>query len=321
MTRRHADQTGRDQGAPDDRRDPLFVRAVLGLYPPRWRARYGQEFASLLIEMAAAARWPARASLIADAVSGALDARLNHPGGSTMPDRIRGSIAVVACAVVAFTIAGAGFQKMTEYPDFRAAAHEHAAIGASFDILRAAAILAGVAVLAGALPVAWSVIRQAIAARRADLIRPLVIPPAAVLGWLAIALIIVRIFRHPQVHSAANIATVAAIALLGAAAAAACGWAAVAVLRRADLAPRLLRSEVVPMTVLSVCMAVVTGADISWGLAVRSADSALFHSDNGLVATSMPPSWAGGVVVLIAVTVVTAAATVRAARDLRTPAQ
>lgn len=47
------------------------------------------------------------------------------------------------------------------------------------------------------------------------------------------------------------------------------------------------------MTVLSVCMAVVTGADISWGLAVRSADSALFHSDNGLVATSMPPSWAG----------------------------
>ena len=65
----------------------------------------------------------------------------------------------------------------------------------------------------------------------------------------------------------------------------------------------------------------VTGADISWGMAVRTADSALFHSSNGLLATSMPPSWAGGVVVLAAVTVVTASATVRAARDLQSDAR
>jgi hypothetical protein len=282
------------------------VRAVLVLYPPRWRDRYGEELASLLTDIAAASPWPARAGLVADAASGALGARLNPPGGRTMPDRIRGSVAMVACAVVVFTIAGAGFQKMTEYPDFHAAANQHAAVGASFDILRAAAILAGVAVLAG---------------RRADLIRLLAIPPAAVLGWLAIVEIVVRLFRHPQVHSAANIATVAAITLLGAAAAAACAWAAVAILRQADLAPRLLRPQVVPMAVLTVCMAVVTGADISWGLALRTADGALFHSDNGLVATSLPPSWAAGVVVLAAATVLTAAATLRAARELRAPAQ
>jgi hypothetical protein len=237
-----------------------------------------------------------------------------------MPDRIRRSIAIVACAVVAFSIAGAGFQKMTEYPEFRAAARQHAAIATSFDILRAAAIIAGVAALAGALPLAWSIVGQAIAARRAEEIRLLVIPPAAVIGWLAIAVIIARSFRHPQVHSAANIAT-AAIALLGAAAAAACAWAAIALLRRADLAPRLLRPQVVPMAVLSVCMAVVTAADISWGLALRTADGALFHSDNGLVATSLPLSWAGGVVVLAAATVVAAVATARAARELRAPAQ
>jgi hypothetical protein len=320
MTRRHADVTRRDPDTPENLRDPLFVRAVLRFYPPRWRERYGEEFASLLIDMAAASPWAARAGLIADAASGALDARLNPPGVRTMPDRIRGSIAVVACTVVAFAVARVGFGKMIDDPVFRAAAHEHAAIAASFDILRAASILAGVAVLVGALPLAWSVIRQAVAARRADLIRLLVIPPAAVTGWLAIALIIARVFRHPQVHSAANIATVAAITLLGAAVAAACAWAAVAILRRADIAPRLLRPQVVPMAVLSTCMAVVTGADISWGLAVRAADGALFHSDNGLMATSLPGSWAGGVVVLAAVTAVTVAATVRAARELRTPA-
>jgi hypothetical protein len=98
-------------------------------------------------------------------------------------------------------------------------------------------------------------------------------------------------------------------------------WAVAAILRRADLAPRLLRPQVVPMAVLTMCMAVVTGADISWGLAVRAADSPLFYSNNGLVSTSVPPNWAGGVVALAAATVVTAAATVRAARELRTPAQ
>jgi hypothetical protein len=321
MTGHHAEVTGRDPDAPGHSPDPLFVRAVLSLYPRRWRDRYGDEFASLLLDMTIATPWRARAGLIADAASGALDARLNALGGSNMPDRIRRSMATVACAVVVFTIAGAGFQKMTEYPDFQAAAHQHAAIGASFNILRAAAILAGVAVLAGALPIAWSVIRQAVTARRPDLIWPLVIAPAAVIGWLVITVTIAKLFRHSQVHSAVNIAAVAVIALLGVAAAAACGWAAVAILRRADLPSRLLRTEVAPMALLTVCMAVVTGADITWGLALAAADSSLFHSDNGLVSTAMPPSWAGGVVVLLAVTVVTAAATLRAAQTLRTAAQ
>ena len=108
-------------------------------------------------------------------------------------------------------------------------------------------------------------------------------------------------YRHPQAHSAANIAVVALIMILGAAAAVACAWATVAILRRADLAPGLLRPEVIPMAVLSACMAVVTAADLSWGLAIRSADGTLFHSDNGLLATPMPPSWIAGVLVLAAV--------------------
>jgi len=89
----------------------------------------------------------------------------------------------------------------------------------------------------------------------------------------------------------------------------------------ADRNFRLLTAGQFTSAVLSVCMAVVTGADISWGLALHAVDGALFRSDNGLMATAMPPSWAGGVVVLTAVTAVTAAATVRAARTLRTPAQ
>lgn len=316
MTRRKARVTPPGPDSAGRPGDPLLVRAALSLYPARWRDRYGEEFASLLTDMASTASWPTRAGLIADTARGALDARLNPPGGRIMPDRIRGPVAVTACAVMVFSIAGAGFQKMTEDPAFAAAARKHAAIGAQLGVLRVAAIVAAVAVLAGALPLAWSIIRQATTARRADLIRPLVIPPAAVTSWLAVVVVIARAYHHPQVHSAANIATVAAIALLGLAAAAACAWAMIALLRRADLPARLLRPQVVPMAVLSVCMAVVTGADISWGLSLRAADSSLFYSNNGLVATPTPPSWAGGLAVLAAVTVVTATATVRAAREL-----
>jgi hypothetical protein len=311
-----------DPGQGGQYRDPLFVRVVLTLYPQRWRDRYGDEFAALLIDMSSAARWPARIGFIVEAASRALDAHLNtsFPNGERlMPNRIRRAVATVACAVIVFIIAGFGFEKMIEDPAYHVAARQHAAVGTSFDILRVAAILAGIAVLAGALPLAWSVIRQAVTSRRADLIKLLLIPPAAVIGWLAVVEIIVALDRHPRVHSAANLAIVALVVVLGLAAAVACAWATVAILRRADLAPGLLRPEIVPMAVLSVCMAVVTGADLSWGLAIRSADSTLFHSDNGLIATPMPPSWIAGVLVLAAATVVTAASTVRAARDLHTP--
>ena len=314
MSARHADPAGQD-------RDPLFVRMVLSLYPRRWRDRYGEEFAALLIDTTAASSWPARIGFMAEAGSWALDAHLHSAlgtGGRLMPDRIRRAVATVACAVIVFIIAGFGFAKMIEDPAY-AVARQHAAVGASFDILRAAAVVAVVAILAGALPLAWTVIRQAIAGHRGDLIRLLLIPPAAIIGWLAVVQVIVAFYRHPQAHSAANIAVVALIMILGAAAAVACAWATVAILRRADLAPGLLRPEVIPMAVLSACMAVVTAADLSWGLAIRSADGTLFHSDNGLLATPMPPSWIAGVLVLAAGTAVTAAGTVRAARELRRP--
>jgi hypothetical protein len=302
-------------------RDRLLVRVLLAGYPARWRERYGDEFAAVLADMVAASPCRARARLIINALSGAVDARLNPPGGRTMTDRIRGSIATAACAAIAFAIAGAGFQKMTEYQDFRAAARQHAAVAASFNVLRAAAVLAGIAVLAGALPLAWSVVRQAIAGRRADLIWPLAVPPVAVAGWVAVTVLITRLDREPLLHSAVSDSAAAAVGLLGLAAAGACAWAVVAIMRRADLAPRLLRPEVIPMAVLSACMAVVTATDLSWGLALRAADGALFHSDDGLVATSLPLSWAAGVAVLAAATAVTAAATWRAAGQLRAAAQ
>lgn len=304
-------------------RDPLPVRAVVRAYPRHWRDRYGEEFASLLSDLALTASWRTRAHLFANAAVGALDARL-HPRKGTKMLRIRGSVATVACCLVAFAIAVAGFAKMREDPPFTAAARDHAAVAASLGTLWAAAVLAAVTVLVGALPLGWSVLSQTVTQRRGDLARPLVLGPAAVTAWVIGVVIIARVMSgppsQPRVHATVNLAVVAAIGVAGAAAALACAWAAIAVLRRADLAPGLLRFQVAPMAVLSVCMAVVTGADVSWGLALRTADPGLFHGDNGLVATPLIPSWAAGVAVLAVVTALTVVATLRAARELRAPA-
>jgi len=149
---------------PADQRDPLLVRAVLGSYPPRWRERYGEEFAVLLIDLTAGAPWAARVRLVADAIGGGVHARLCLRGGNVMPERTRGPMAATACAVMIFAAAIVGLGKMREGPAFAAVAQGHATVAVSVDVIRATAILAGLAVLAGALPLAWTVIMLAVAA-------------------------------------------------------------------------------------------------------------------------------------------------------------
>ena len=236
-----------------------------------------------------------------------------------MPEGTRGPIAATACAVMIFAAAIAGLGKMREGPGFGAITDGHATVAVSVDLIRATAVLAVLAVLAGALPLAWTVIRQAVTARRPDLIRPLAIGPAAAGGWLAAAWITARLTGGTHERSGPNITAALVFTLLGVGVAGICAWAAITVIRRADLTPRLLRAEVIPMAVLSLCMTVATVADIGWGLAVRAADTALFHSDNGLIVTPLPPNWAGSAIVLGVAAAVTTAATVRASRQLLRP--
>ena len=296
--------------------DPLLVRAVLNLYPGPWRDRYQDEFAGLLGDLLACAPRRTRVRLIANAVLGAADAHLNLGGGRAMTERIRGSLGVVICALVVFAIAGSGFQKMTEYPDFTAAASQHSSIGTSFNVLRGVAIAAGIIVIAAAIPLVWTILRQVVAGRRIDLLLRLAVPPAAIGAWIGIIKLVRAV--SPQPPSGLNAAGAAWVIGLGVVAAALCAWATLSVLRRAELPDRLVRAEVIPMIAVVACMAAVTVTDLSWGLAVRAGDSELFHSSNGLLDTGVLPSWIAGLVVLAGATIVAGLAAVQAARKLRT---
>jgi hypothetical protein len=299
-------------GDPEHRPDPRPVWFVLSFYPRWWRQRYGEEFAALLTDLTESASRPARARLLANALRGGLTARLAPAAERVMPDRSKEPLATIACAIMVFAVGVAGVAKMREDAVFSAVAHEQAAVGTSLDILRGAAALAGIAVLAGLVPLAWTVLRQVIVDRRPGLIGPLAAGVLAPVGWFGFVWVTAQLIGGSP--AGPNLAVILLLAVSGAAAVVTCAGAVITLIRRAQLPSQLLRAEVPAMALLSLSMAVATAADIAWGLSIRSADNALFNSDNGLVATPFAPSWAGSAMVLSAVTVVVFAATARAAR-------
>lgn len=124
--------------------DPRLVRALLACYPHRWRREYGDEYAQLLCDL----RAHRRPGLVVDSLRGALRARL-HEGGPLMPTRSPMTTAVWAAGL--FTVAGMGFQKLTE--DFTGVA------GTVYALLVGAAALALLALVAAAAPTAVALLR------------------------------------------------------------------------------------------------------------------------------------------------------------------
>jgi hypothetical protein len=292
----------------------------VGLYPRQWRDRYGDEFGRMMTDLLACASRHRRIRLVLNAATGAADAHLRLPGGRAMADRIRGSLAVITCALVVFAIAGAGFQKMTEDTPFYTANRKYLSVGTSFDVLRGAAVAAGIIVLAAAVPLVWAVLRQATAGRRADLIALLATPPVALAAWLGLAWLLLGQSGLAGTRSRPGHPVLVVMIVLGAGVAALCAWSAVTLLRRVDLGDRLLRAQVVPMIAVTACMAIVTVTDLSWGLAVHASDSSLFFSSNGLFSTYLPTNWGIDLALLAAATVVAARATVLATNQARSPA-
>jgi short-chain Z-isoprenyl diphosphate synthase len=82
---------GRSRG-PAGQRDPRYIRVILGLYPARWRERYGEEFAALLTDLAAGSSRAARMRLIADAIGGGISTTRRLHGGKAVPARVTGSV-------------------------------------------------------------------------------------------------------------------------------------------------------------------------------------------------------------------------------------
>jgi hypothetical protein len=283
------------------RTDRRLAALLLRAYPRSWRQRYGEELLGLLDE---GGLGPVRAL---DLLRGALDARL-HPElveeeSIRMVQRLRGSVLGVLCGYAVFVVAGAGYQKLTEYEDFTAAADRHALVGAAFRTIVVASVVALVAMVAAGAPIGLATVRQALAGRRA-LWGPLGLLALALL-WVAGTLALLAWRAHSGALPAGRMASIGEISgwlaslLVGAAAGVA---AAVTAVRRSELGLGTLRFGAAAVAVVAAAMLVMLVATVWWGLALRSADPALFHGREGIRASSTVASWLAIVVLMAAST-------------------
>jgi hypothetical protein len=263
--------------------DPRLVRALLACYPAGWRRRYGDEYAQLLCDM----RVGSRPGLVIDSLRGALRAR----GGLVMSSRSPMTVAVWATGL--FTVAGIGFQKLSE--GFIALNPR------SYDFVVVAAAIALLALVAAAAPTALALLRG----RDRGAWRYVAVPVIGAAVWYGVLRLMLAISGDHRVHSAPNEIGFLVIALVGIAVVVATAWAASTVLKRLPAAqPARLRSSAI--VAMAAGMAATTVAALLWGLEVHTEAPTVFRGDNGILATPFVPSWIVAVVLMAAATVLTA---------------
>jgi len=286
---------------------------LLRLYPRIWRARYEEELLAVL--ESCSLTFPDTI----DMFLGAIDAHL-HPylGAIGMPlqERIilmlrtlRRSLITLFCAYIGFVLAGMAFQKLTEYEDFVAAARTHSLVGTSFTLIVIGSVLALLAILAGGLPIAFAVVKDALATKRTGRLLLLAVPLlafAALLGTIQLL-----------VHTSANHLpkTVGATIFFG-------GFLALAVVStasvciavtRSKISDDLLRFAIFPSAIATISMLCMLLATIFWGLSLQSAVPQLFAGNDGIMGSSTSGTW---LAIIAAMTISTAAAVVSLVRGI-----
>ena len=158
---------------------------LLRVYPSAWRARYGDELATLIEELDRGARmsWRDRVDIVRAGFGER--ARMLAPGGLPAPARAREGSLLVLYAWTAFIVGGFGFEKVSEHWKAVTPTAKQALPAAAFDVVLIAAAAGSALVLLG---VALSLPRLAALIRAggwAEIRRPII--RAASLSLLAVA--------------------------------------------------------------------------------------------------------------------------------------
>ena len=233
-----------------------------------------------------------------------------------MNNPLRQSALTVFCAWIAFVLAGMGYQKMTESADMMHAANTYPLVGLAYNTIVAAAAIALLAVLAGGLPVAWAVIRNAARTGRRDVLALFAVPPVMFVLWLSYVEILLHTSFKPGTSLPFTpLKTLHAYSVFGlfGVAAVLSTWAVAAAIVRSPVNPRLFRFARVPAIVTTAAMAVMLLSSVVWGISLRAEQAGLFNGNGGLMRSSTAFSWTVQVVVMAAATV-TALAGIRRAR-------
>jgi hypothetical protein len=157
---------------------------LVKLYPRSWRERYEEEMLALLEQHRSTPL------TFIDLALGALDARLQSPldAGRFLPmvNRQRKMTLAVFQAWVAYVVAGLVFYGALDDNPLTQMARTSPGLQWSVYVVQAGAALSLLAMLAGALPIGFAVLRQSLAAKRRDVLFLMFGVPLLCLGVLMI---------------------------------------------------------------------------------------------------------------------------------------
>lgn len=296
---------------------------LLALYPPVWRARYGEELEALIVESSGGqgVPWRVRADV---ALAGGRE-RLRAAGlsGDGAPsERVRGGVLLTLCAWALFVVAGMGVQKFSEHWQDATPAASRALPSTAFDALVVAALCGIVLVLAGiaaTLPSVAAFLRGG--GWRA--IRRRVVTAALLTGVEVTATIGLVVWAHgltgPQRngHDVAYAIAFLCLALLAAACLVAWTVAAVATARRLPLRAATLRTETWIACAVAGAMGVMTAATaVWWGALAGAAPWFLAGSAAGAAASPLAPQLLAAAALMLLATLLGGAGAQRAVRAL-----
>lgn len=241
---------------------------LLAVYPPDWRARYGDELEMLVSDL----RGGGRASLpmAFDLIFGAVSAWLATGRGALMSllsERSKDALIGVLWNWVAFAAVGAWFgHDLGIYPTAISAqriAILHPAVPDAYNVLQVAGSVGVVATGLAALAFAFDAVRFAVRTGARRVIAAMAVPLVVAAAWLG------GIQVLPADRSGGGLALAVGWLLLGVAGIAASTQAVVTVIRTAEFAPRTWRIGGLAAAAVTAAMVVATVATIVWGVVER----------------------------------------------------
>lgn len=221
---------------------------------------------------------------------------------------LRTSLLTIFCAYVGVVLAGTGFQKMIESPDFQEVAQMNSMVGISFHLVVVGAVGALLALLAGGLPIALAVIRSALAQKQRGPLFGFAVPIlacAALLGTLFLMKLLVQ-----SGHTALGRGLFFGVPIVTAIS----GTSSICfAVTRSEISEKLLRFALPPFICATILMALVAVSTLTWGLGLRESAPQLFTGNNGLAGLSTNGTWLG---IVIAMALATALAVFSLIRGL-----
>ena len=139
-----------------------MTACLLRLYPARWKQRYGEEFAALLEDH------PFSIGTILNVLWGALEAMMNS--FRSQPNQPAAFGGIIWCAWMAILAAGLNLYATVDDSAFVPAIQSHSLLRVCWRGIEFGALVAGAAIIAAGVPIAWSMIGHAAAARRRDIL-------------------------------------------------------------------------------------------------------------------------------------------------------